>query len=223
MSWSYTERVSRERQALLLAAPDFDAIIDRILADIDITGFDIVRGKIGAVKGCMRPEFSLRVSPDTFDLFFNSPRGYRGQYHQSPETAQRANANLISVMTDRLTDYALGNTTKHGMDAKRIRRSLAAGSAKIWIDEQGGRAQRGDDIKELKADLRVQPWLQTAQDYVANPAGQPAHAILAVDGVKAPTGTILDVKGAFINEDGNEHIPANKIDRAQQIHLYGFT
>ena len=109
------------------------------------------------------------------------------------------------------------------MSAERIGRSLAAGSAKIWINERGGRAQRGDDIQELNVDLLVQPWLQTAQDYVANPAGHSDREILAVDGIKAPTGTILEVKGAFINEDGNEHIPTNKIDRAHQIHLYGFT
>lgn len=223
MAWSYTDRVNPERQAMLLAAPIFEAIINRVLDEMTITSFDVVRGKIGEVKGCMRPEFSLVVSPNTFDLFFNSPQGYRGQYHQSPEAGQRANAKLLSMMADRLMDFAHGKTTKHSMSTERIRRSLAAGSAKIWIDEQGGRAQRGDDITQRKADLRVQPWFKTAQEFVANPAGQPAHAILAIDGVKAPTGTILDVMGAFTDEDANEHIPANKIDRAQQIHLFGFT
>ena len=58
---------------MLLSAPSFDTIINRILDEMEITDFDVIRGEIGEVKGYMRPEFSLKVSPDTFDLFFNSP------------------------------------------------------------------------------------------------------------------------------------------------------
>ncbi len=208
---------------MLLSAPDFDAIVSRILGEMQIMAFDVCRGTIGEVKGCVRPEFSLAVSPETFDLFFNSPHGYRGMYHHSPDIGQRANADLLSGLTDKLLAFATGRTTKHRMDIEAIRQSLAGDSAKIWINEQGARTQRGDDICEFRADLLVEPWLRTAQDYVANPAAYPGQEILAVDGVRAPTGTILEVKGAFLDKDCNEHILANKIDRAQQIHLYGFT
>ena len=109
------------------------------------------------------------------------------------------------------------------MGIEAIRQSLAAESAKIWINERGARTQRGDDVLELQAGLLVEPWLKTAREYVANPAAYLGQEILAVDGVKAPIGTILEVKGAFVDKDCNEHIPVNKIDRAQQIHLYGFT
>jgi hypothetical protein len=44
-----------------------------------------------------------------------------------------------------------------------------------------------------------------------------------VDGVRAPTGTILEVKGAFIDDGGQEGFPENKKNRSVQIHLYGFT
>ena len=189
------------------------------------TSFDVDPGKIGVVKGCTRPEFSLVVCPDTFDLFFNSPQGYRGQYHRSANAGQQANEKLISRMAGRLIAYTNGKTTKHSMGAHAIRRSLAAGSAKIWIDEQGVRAQRGDDITELKADLAVEPWLRTAMAYVAAPAKytNPLGEINAVDGVKAPKGSLLEVKGAFIDQDGQEHLAENKENRSLQIHLYGFT
>ena len=210
---------------MLLASPRFDAITNRVFDEMEITGFDVVPGKIGAVKGCTRPEFSLVVSPDTFDLFFNSPCGYRGQYHKSRKVGEHANATLISRMANRLIAYANGRTTKHGMDVEAMRQSLAAGSAKIWIDEQGARSQRGGDITELKADLEVEPWRSTANAYVAAPAKypDPDREIKAVDGVKAPEGAILEVKGAFIDQDGQERVAEDKKDRSLQIHLYGFT
>ena len=225
MAWSYTERVSLKRQAMLLAAPSFQSIIDRVLNEMQITSFDVVRGKIGEVKGCTRPEFSLVVCPDTFDLFFNSPQGYRGQYHQSVKAGQRVNAKLVTATAEKLTAYASHKTTQHSTSTERIRASLAADSAKIWINEEGPRAQRADDISNLFVDLAVEPWLSTAKAYVAAPAKypDPNGEIKAVDGVKAPEGTILEIKGAFIDQYGQERVAANKTDRAQQIHLYGFT
>lgn len=50
MAWSYTERVNPKRQAMLLAAPSFQSIIDRVLDEMEIISFDVVRGKIGTVK-----------------------------------------------------------------------------------------------------------------------------------------------------------------------------
>ena len=100
-----------------------------------------------------------------------------------------------------------------------MRQSLAAGSAKIWIDEKGARSQRGDDITELKADLEVEPWLSTANAYVAAPTKypDPDREIKAVDGVKAPEGTIVEVKGAFFDQDGQERVAENKKDRIDRI------
>lgn len=225
MEWSYTNRVSPERQKSLLAAPDFDGIARRIVEQMQIISFDIHRGNRGEVKGCKRPEFALQVSEETFDLFYNSSRGYRGQYLRSPEDGERANSKLISMMSDRLIYYAKDTTIKHTLCAKELGRSLEAGSAKSWINEKGDRAQRGDDIRHLIVDLKVEPWVGTAKEYVATPAKypDPNKEIKAVDGVKAPTGTVLEVKGAYFDENGNEHIAEDKKDRSLQIHLYGFT
>ncbi len=225
MTWSYSDRVSPKRQAMLCAATSFQSIIDRVLDEMHITSSDFPPGKIGAVKGYTRPEFSLVVCPDTFDLFFNSPQGYRGQYHQSAEAGQDANAELINAITDKLISYTSHKATQHTMSVEKIRASLAADSAKIWINEEGPRAQRADDISNLLVDLEVEPWLGFAKAYRAAPAEypDPNEEIKAVDGVKAPEGTILEVKGAFIDQNGQERVAENKIDRARQIHLYGFT
>ena len=111
------------------------------------------------------------------------------------------------------------------MSGEAITYSLRARSAKIWIDEHGARAQRADDIRDLRVELEVEPWLSTAKAYVADPGKypNPYGEILAVDGVRAPTGTIFEVKGAFIDDGGQEHVPEDKKKRSLQLHLYGFT
>ena len=225
MEWSYTERVSQKRQEVLLADRDFSDIVSRILEEMQITHFDVCRGDFGEVRGCKRPEFALQVCKETFDLFFNSPHGYRGQYHKSIEDGEKANKALMSKLSERMIAYAKDRTTKHTMNEEELIRSLNLGSSKIWIDEQGIRAQRGDDITDLKVDLKVKPWLTVARRYVADPDKFPDlnKEIKAVDGVKAPTGTILEVKGAFIDENDKERVADDKENRSQQIHLYGFT
>lgn len=85
MGWSYTELVSKERQRLLLADANFSDIFTQINSEMRIISFDVCQGKRGKVKGCRRPEFAFQVSKEAFDLFFNSPHGYRAQYHRSPE------------------------------------------------------------------------------------------------------------------------------------------
>jgi hypothetical protein len=129
----------------------------------------------------------------------------------------------MSMMMGRLVDYAKGKTTKHTMMIDNFLASLKARSAKFWIDEQRARAEKADDIRHLIVDLEVEPWLTTARSYVAAPSQEDPNTIKAVNGVKAPTGTVLEVKGAFIDEDGEEHIPEDKKDRSLQIHLYGYT
>ena len=111
------------------------------------------------------------------------------------------------------------------MSIEGICASLAMDSVKIWINEGGPRAQQSDDISNPLVDLAVEPWLSTAMAYVAAPAKYPDlnGEINSVDGIKAPEGTILEIKGAFIDQNGQERVAANKIDRARQINLYGFT
>ena len=215
--WSYFDRVDADRQKMLLAVPDFETIIQRILAEMEITYFDVWPGERGNVEGCKRPEFALRVEKETFDQFHNSPQGYRGQFHKHPEVGDQANAQLLSLLSNKLVEFAQGKPTKAPITTEEIRRSLAEKSAKIWINETG-RASTGTT---LQADLLVQPWLRAAKDFLAH--GEPPEAKHAPLGVKAPRGTVLDVKGAFLNEHGKEKVAENKKDRSRQIHRYGYT
>lgn len=110
------------------------------------------------------------------------------------------------------------------MSIELVKRSLKAKSAKIWINEQCARNQQGDDITNVKIYLEVEPWSGTARAYGLAPSAyrDPNKEIKAIDGVKAPTGTILEVKGAFVDDNGNEQIAQDKLDRSLQIHSYGY-
>ena len=125
------------------------------------------------------------------------------------------------MMLDNLIAFAKEHVdASSGMTLEMIKCSLNLPSAKIWIDETGVRKQKGEDITNFQHDLDVEPWIRNAKKYLEN------HTLgleKAIDGVKAPEGTILEVKGAFVTEKGEERIPKGKKDRSLQIHRYGYT
>ena len=200
----------------------YQEVIDRIANELEIESFDVVRGERPEVKGCLRAEFVVRVHPDTFDLFFNSPYGYRGQYLADPKIGLQGNSALLEAISDPLVEYAQHNRAKREMSQSEVRRSLQAHSAKVWIDESGTRKPRGDDVYEQKPDLLVPRWLKAADLYREKPTVD-RHAELAIDGTKCPEGEKLGVKGAFFSGAGEECIPENKRDRDLHIHRYGFS
>lgn len=225
MEWSFTGRVSEKRQELLQTAPKFECIIKRILGEMEPQSFSMVHGEIGVVKGCVRPEFQLRVHEETFDLFFNSQNGYRGKFRVATYLGESTNATIISAMTDKLVNFASEHLTSCSVKENDVLFSLSSSTAKIWIDEEGQRAQKSNDILYFNADLLVELWYGTALKYISSPGEFPDinSEIKSVDGIKAPQGTILTVKGGFIDIHDNECIPVAKTNRSEQIHLFGFT
>ncbi len=225
MVWLYTERVSTERQALLGSVQDFGSIAKRIYKEMEITCFRVIPGREGDVKDCRRPEFALRVDKDPFDLFFNSPHGYRGQYRKGEDQGDKANADLISLVLKKLLHHAEDNPTEPSMSPEELGRSLEPEHAKIWIKEQEEKIQLPEAPGKLIVDLEVEPWLGTAKQYVATPDNypDPNRERNAVAGVRAPEGTVLEVKGAFLDDDGQVKVAASKTNRGEQIRLYGYT
>lgn len=213
MTWTYSSRVDRDRQSYLLTAPEFPCIAANIVEQARVVRFQMVTGNRPEVKGCKRAEFKLQVARQTFDLFFNSPTGYRAQYHKSVLAGERANAELVSMIFPKLIEHVKGHDR-----ISAIACSLQANSAKVWIDEAG---KRNANEIELIEELLVESWLGTARCYKENPSKY-FEAVKAIDGIRAPLGTILEVKGAFIAEDNRERIPNDKRDRSLHIHLYGF-
>lgn len=222
MNWPFSDRVDGKRRKKLLEASKFEEIADLIIEEMVVSQFCTGHGKISEVKGCKRAQFRLKVPEYIFDLFFNSPTGYRGNYLDGEKKGEEGNRLIINKMADKLAKFANETPDKKMTDCE-ITKSLSADSAKIWIDEGGVRRQ--NPITCLEADLLVEPWYGAAVKYLKHPndCRDPNGCIKALDGVKAPLGTILTVKGGFIDQSGHEHVPCDKINRSQQINLYGFT
>ncbi|MGE5739610.1 MAG: hypothetical protein ACM34F_12010, partial [Betaproteobacteria bacterium] len=87
--WRYASHLSAERIALLQSARSFADVRDRVVHE--------ARFLCCHVQYCeeepafARMAFCYSVSCDAFDLFYNSPVGYRGSYFRSPQQGIAAN------------------------------------------------------------------------------------------------------------------------------------
>ena len=206
----------------MLTKVSFNEIVDCIVCEMKIKSFDVKRGNESYLRCCLRPVFTLDVSAETFDLFFNSPFGYRAQYYADPDDGQKQNNRLITKLVDSLIEYSMSKSTKESLTEEQIRRSLCCCSAKIWISE--------DEFEfnlEIREQIIVLTWREYAKQakeaFTNNRYPEPREMEKAIWGIRAPTGTTLDVKGAFIDPDDNEVVPRSKTDRRFEIQRYGFT
>jgi hypothetical protein len=156
--------------------------------------------------------FLVRVDSEVIDLFYNAPDGLRGRYWQSPDHGFLANRQAIDALSSKLLSFARQNPpdapeNAAPMDAKDIKASLEAPSAKIWPREMDG----AKGLLE-RQQLAVPRWIK-------NEATSP-HGINWRD---TPTVPELEIKGALLGQDGMEYWPPDKRDRACQIHRFGFT
>ncbi len=112
----------------------FEELAEQIRNEMMLKSFKAQPATNLDLAGCCRPEFILVVNPLTFDRFFNSPWGYRGQYYQNPQLGVRANRLAIDEILSKLLQYA-ESCPRSDMSLTEIRRSLQLPSAKIWIQE----------------------------------------------------------------------------------------
>ncbi|HWR58982.1 MAG TPA: hypothetical protein VN328_08860 [Thermodesulfovibrionales bacterium] len=221
INWCCAPDFDLTRRSLLEKTLAFEDIISLIESDAQIVGFDVCPGKHGHLKKCLRPEFQLDVHMDTFDIFFNGAGGYRMQYLSDPDEGQKQNSHLLLHLSDKLLAYANGKHTKYSMSKERIAQSLRCCSAKIWIGE--GIVQFNH---ELIVHLTVSEWhrhaLAAIEAYFSNRYPSPLAQEKAIWGIRAPQGTRLEIKGAFLDEDGYEVVPFDKIERRFEIHYYGY-
>jgi hypothetical protein len=219
--WHFSDRIDKTRRRALSEAKSFIAIAEAIVAEATVTNFDVCRGKEGNLKNCLRPQFTVQVRMETFDLFFNSPQGYRAQYLLDPDEGQKQNSTLIEKLSPKLFDFTKGKTTKHSMERYKIKVSLMCLSAKIWISEKGFNFDHN-----LLEEILVPEWLAHAKAarsaYANKQYPSPPEQEKAIWGVRAPTGREIELKGAFLDGEGNEVVPAIKVLRRLEIQKYGF-
>lgn len=214
-TWSF-DGLSSSRIANLLNPVEFSDLAVRLGSEARRVSFKKTRGTHEA-KGCWRPEFTLEVSSDAFDLFFNSSYGYRGRFLNSVAEGHAANALALSA----LSNGFLQGLNEPSSTLDRIATSLASDLAKIWIDEHAH--SPSDPV--LLVEIRVPPWEAAARAVRARlDAHDPTLSPKEIDrifGVRAPSGSVLKVMGAWVCPDGSSFLVSSKQGRGEDIRDFG--
>lgn len=198
--WQFGDSVPADRASRLLSYVSLDEIIGH-LQMAEIVAFAWEPFQSDRLKGCHRVSFLLQVSPDMYDAFFNSPVGYRAQYAVGVVTGEAGNRALLRKFEPRLLEFT---HEKNLVSETRVKASLQAADAKVWIYEPEVEAQLGrEDTQILYA-----PWQQASTDGV---------------GLLAPIGTKLEVKGGWVDDHGKERRDPFKANRSEEIHSVGYT
>jgi hypothetical protein len=103
--WSFAN-ISADRQSNLAEPFEFSALITQTTREIHNARCKKDKGSHEA-KGSWRPIVWFDIDRSTFDRFFNSPYGYRGQFLRSAQAGQEANGLLVAALAD-----ALGTSSK---------------------------------------------------------------------------------------------------------------
>ncbi|WP_411886422.1 hypothetical protein [Polaromonas sp. YR568] len=208
--WKFSPSFDTARRDRLLAISDFSQVIE--LVEQSATGIQLesCKGRDPELQDCVQPVFTLDVSDEAFDAFFNSAAGYRACYLQGGNLGLVANLLLIESLVDRLCDMA-GYSCIAELASINIRTSLLATSAKVWVHE--------DDFpfQSPTTDLAVEAWIRAAASKDENVKKKASW------GLCAPKGSRLQVKGALLDPLGNEVVPRKKVLRRHEIQCLGFS
>jgi len=200
--WRFASGFSSGRLESLERTVSFEDIGRAIVREARMTALPMEIAREGELRGCRRPVFNVVVEPATFDQFYNGRDGYRGRFWQSPDVGERANRWLIGELAPKLGE-ALGGSPNTDF----ILKSLSCASAILWFHE---------DSALGAARLQVEQWEEAAR-------GDSTLSAKARQGRWAPTGTLIEVKGAFMTDSVRERIDSEKVERSMEIHLAGYT
>jgi len=156
--WKFTSQVPEERRNKLLAISSFREVIDRLVTGT-VEAFTAERRRDPPCSGYVRASFSIGVGEQAFDLFFNSPVGYRAQYCISVERGREQNRLLIAALTPTCLRFLAGRE-EPGFPTESVLASLQGTDAKVWIPET-----EWPNVGEVH--IEFQPWMlkmQTANE-----------------------------------------------------------
>ena len=204
--WKFAEEFDVARREALSSIDCFPAVVELVVNSLCQVHLKPCRGRESSLEACVQPVFSLSLSDQAFDAFFNSPHGYRGQFLSSPNLGLAANLALIEALLPALLLHA-SRVRVAELESIDLRASLQAASCKVWVHE--------DDFpfQSLTQDLAVEPWIREAAQ------GEKK----ALWGLCAPSHARIEVKGALLDPAGNEVVPRTKIARRYEIQRFGFT
>jgi hypothetical protein len=199
-NWKFTSYIAQERAIRLTSWKSFDEIAE-YLATCKISRFDWERANKRELRECSRASFVLTVSHDVYDAFFNAPIGYRGQFAISEAQGEAANRKIIETLLSQLLDF----TSEHPTPTREfVMKSLQSHQAKIWIDE----IEVEDQLTDQPPSIDYREW------EFNDPGGQ---------GLRAPRGTTLVIKGGWVDYTGEEVRNPSKNNRSRNINRTGYS
>ncbi len=229
MTWQYSQDISPERIDYLVRQVDFEEIIRSIESEMVIIDYNIEEST--CFNNCIRHGFILSITPKTYDIFFNSEYGYRGKYFLGTNEGKNANRELIAALKEKLVNYSIQNPSSIKISTlQNVENSLNKESAKIWIHQASSTLNEKQFKTIMDAAIENPSWkafaLKVEEDN-KTPKGERhknyRRRFKAVLGLRAPVGVKLEIKGAFLDLEGNEVIGKGKFSRAKQIRYYGFS
>jgi hypothetical protein len=166
-----------------------------------------------------RPVYTVHIGRPLFDLFFNSPFGYRAAYFQSPGLGLDANVSFLQTIAPRLVNDSA--SLKSALSVDFIHASLSTPSAKVWLTECG------KELDSTCAGCRGE-WSSgitgaAARPEILNGRWEVAEGQKAEWGRTAPYLEKLRIMGAFINDRYHEVVPHDKRFRAYEVHKFGWS
>jgi hypothetical protein len=212
------EGISPERRASLLEPFEFGTLIDDMYSELRNVRFAKDRGSHEA-RGSWRPVIRFDVGEQTFDRFFNSPYGYRGQFLISPTVGVEANSRVLAALAEPLV--RLANLAPSL--AEEASRSLLSQHAKIWIEEDQYTRSSLDLIIEILVPNWVTAAIAIRKRLDQHDSSLTNKEIDRIFGVRAPTGNTLKVMGAWIGSNGSLTVVPSKLSRAEEINRYGIS
>lgn len=199
-TWQFTNAVDASRAKRLFDLSEYSEIVALVekarVVDFAWESFTNV-----ALAGCGRASFLLKVAPETYDAFFNSPVGYRAQFAQSSAEGEAANRKLLNTLEPMLLMFS---ATRQLVPQGEVAASIRASEAKVWILESEVESQMGNE----QPAIQYTPWIEASKTGV---------------GLLAPVGTLLEVKGGWLDRAGKERRNPAKATRSRDIHEVGYS
>lgn len=182
----------------------------------------------------------FRVKPENYDWFFNARTGYRAQFYRSPAKGIDFNKIVVGSLSKVLSQCLPEAVRARQVDVNPsapidmgtitvtrdvIINSLAPTVAKIWIVEQ-----RYDDEKPCNVGLVVLsdaarylpklsvPLWAKAKNSTTGEIGEGLRALFPSTDM-----SWLDLKGGFLDAEGNYSQIKPQEKRARQLHSFGWT
>lgn len=211
ITWKYSDAIPKKRVDDMLTHITTDALAENIAENMQ---FLCCHYQVcGDNPDFGRVAYSVGVSEDLFDLFYNSPYGYRGAFYRSTGEGIDANAIFVGKLAPKLMSHSEVGATQN--EKKFIRESLTSPSAKMWLAENG---------------LGVCPncegeWGNPKDSLpeILNGRWEIGDEGSSRKGRKVPRLSKIRVFGAFLDDRYNEFVPKRKRHRAKQIHQWGWS